>query len=238
VKDRVFSGVDVEAALAGAAASLGLPQAELRYVVLETGVAGGRGLKPTPARIAVLIQDPAASAPPRGGREQPPSTPAPTGDPGEVPALVRDVVRAVAETGGIAVECEIDDGESALLVHLVGEGSAFFHGEDGKGAPLRALEHLLQRMYGEVLRPRALRVQCEGYRERRDQALTEDAQRLAGEVRADGQARELEPMSSYDRRIVHLALQDAPDVTTYSVGEGAERRVRIALADAGHADTP
>ena len=48
MRDRVFSGPDVEEALAIAAASLGLPRAELRYVVLDPGTAGGRGLKPTP----------------------------------------------------------------------------------------------------------------------------------------------------------------------------------------------
>jgi crotonobetainyl-CoA:carnitine CoA-transferase CaiB-like acyl-CoA transferase len=53
VKDRVFSGPDVEEALAVAAASLGLPRSGLRYVVLDPGSAGGRGLMPTPARVAI-----------------------------------------------------------------------------------------------------------------------------------------------------------------------------------------
>ena len=38
----------------------------------------------------------------------------------------------------------------------------------------------------------------------------------------------MEPLNSYERRIVHLALQDLPDVRTFSVGEGMDRRVTIA----------
>ena len=69
MKDRVFSGSDVSEAVALAAANLGLPLAQLRYVVLEAGSPGGRGLSPTPARIAVLLEDP----PEAGSRRPAPS---------------------------------------------------------------------------------------------------------------------------------------------------------------------
>ena len=121
-------------------------------------------------------------------------------------------------------------------MQLLGSGSSFFYGEDGNGEPLRALEHLLQRMYGEALRPRVLRLRCEGFRERRDQALGEAARALAAEVRACGEPRALAAMNAYERRIVHVALQDEPGIRTFSVGEGAERRVTIAPADAADAD--
>ncbi len=237
MKDRLFSGADVEEALAVAAASLGLPRALLRYVVLEAGAAGGRGLKPTPARIAVLLQEPRpGTAHARRERPQPAPERAPEStdatDATDVHAGIQALVGAVADAGDLALDCELEDTEEALLVDLQGEGSAFFHGEDGKGEPLRALEHLLQRTHGERLRPRVLRLRCAGFRERRDQALAEEARRLAAEVRADGQPRTLAPMNAYERRIVHLALQDEPDLTTHSVGEGQERRVQIAPAGA------
>jgi spoIIIJ-associated protein len=242
VKDRLFSGTDVEDALSAAAASLGLPRAELRYVVLEPGGGGGRGLSATPARIAVLIQDPRPAGAPRPSRADEPAESwddegvARPPDAADVHAGVRAVVRALAEAGGFALECETDDSESALLVQLLGEGCPFFFGEDGKGEPLRALEHLLQRMYGEALRPRVLRVRCEGFRERRDLALGEEARALAAEVRAAGEPRTLEPMNAYERRIVHVALQDEPGIRTYSVGEGPERRVTVAPAEPGGGD--
>jgi spoIIIJ-associated protein len=251
VKDRLFSGADVEEALAVAAASLGLPLSELRYVVLEAGGSGGRGLKPTPARIAVMLHEPRPNEPrpnePRPNEPRPAArsaaepqeaAPARAAQPSDVPSGIRALVGALAATGELALGCELEETEEALLVHLQGEGSAFFYGEDGKGEPLRALEHLLQRTYGEPLRPRVLRLRCAGFRERRDQALSEEARRLAAEVRADGQTRTLEPMNAYERRIVHLALQDASDVRTHSVGEGAQRRVQIEPAAAAEAGEP
>ncbi len=224
MKDRVFSGPDVEEALASAAASLGLPKAQLRYVVLEPGTAGGRGLKPTPARIAVLIQDTAGRGAPRPAKA--------SDDPLDLRSGLRSAVRAVAEAGGLEIEVEFEETDEALLVQLRGRDSAFFHGEDGRGAPLFALEHLLQRMYATALHPLALRVRCEGFRERRDQALVEEARKLAEAVLEDGQPRSMEPLNSYERRIVHLALHDDARVTTFSVGEGRDRHVTVALRGA------
>jgi spoIIIJ-associated protein len=224
VKDRLFSGPDVDEALAVAAASLGLPRAELRYVVLDPGSAGGRGLKPTPARIAVLLREPPrAGGPVRERHESAASAPPP--DPR---AGIRETIRAVAEAGGLDVEPEIEETDEGVIVRLRGPDQAFFLGAEGKGEILRATEHLLQRLYGTALQPRFLRLTCEGFRERRDQALAEEARRLAEAVRGDGQPREMEPLNAYERRVVHVALQGEPGVVTYSVGEGVSRRVTVA----------
>ena len=225
MKDRVFSGSDVEEAVAMAAASLGLPRAELRYVVLDEGTAGGRGLKPTPARIAVLVEEPHRRPAPGPSHE-----PVPPAAPEDPRAGLRAVIRAVAEAGGLDVEAEIEEGEDAVVVRLRGGDATFFIGGDGRGDVLRATEHLLQRLFGTALQPRALRLTCEGFRERRDQALAEEARRLAAVVREHGQPRTMEPLNSYERRIVHVALQGEPGVTTYSVGQGPDRRLTVAPA--------
>jgi spoIIIJ-associated protein len=224
MKDRLFSGPDVEEAVALAAANLGLAQAELRYVVLDPGTAGGRGLKPTPARIAVLVGE-APRRPDPARREAPPETAA---DP---LAGVRATIRAVAEAGHLDMEAEFEEGEETVVVRLRGPDAAFFIGPEGRGEVLRATEHLLQRLYGFALQPRALRLTCEGFRERRDQALAEEARRLAAAVREDGRPRTMEPLNSYERRVVHVALQEEAGVTTYSVGEGPDRRVTVAPAE-------
>ncbi len=233
MKDRVFSGPDVEEALAVAAANLGLPRAELRYVVLEPGTPGGRGLGPTPARIAVLIPEPgrrtAAPAADRGPATTAPATPEPT-DP---LAGLRETIRAVAAAGGLEVEAEVEESDEAVVVRLHGADLGFFLGEDGKGEVLRATEHLLLRLYGAALQPRSLRLTCEGFRARRDEALAAEAHQVAEAVRREGQPRAMEPMNAYERRVVHVALQAEPGVTTYSVGEGPGRRVTVAPAEAG-----
>jgi spoIIIJ-associated protein len=225
VKDRVFSGPDVEEALALAAASLGLPRAALRYVVLDPGSAGVRGLKATPAQVAVLLED--APRNPGPARE-----PAPQAAPEDPRAGLRATIRAVAEAGALDVEAEVEESGEAVVVRLHGPDASFFIGADGRGEVLRATEHLLHRIYGLALQTKSLRLTGDGFRERRDEALAEEARRMAAEVRADGQPRTMEPQNAYERRIVHVALQGEPGIVTYSVGQGAGRRVTVAPAGA------
>ena len=78
--------------------------------------------------------------------------------------------------------------------------------------------------------PRRLIVECEGYRTRRDDALRRRALLLAEQVLADGRPRRTEPLNSYERRIVHVTLAEMEGVRTFSVGEGADRRVTVAPA--------
>jgi spoIIIJ-associated protein len=66
-----------------------------------------------------------------------------------------------------------------------------------------------------------------GYRRRREESLRNLANRLADRVRATGQSITMEPMPPNERRIVHIALQDNPNVLTVSIGEGEGRKVAI-----------
>ncbi len=70
-------------------------------------------------------------------------------------------------------------------------------------------------------------VDVEGYRRRREVMLNGLARRMADRVRATGQSLTLEPMPPAERRIVHLALANDPDVLTVSIGEGDARKVAI-----------
>jgi spoIIIJ-associated protein len=74
-------------------------------------------------------------------------------------------------------------------------------------------------------------VACPGYRETRDESLRAEALALAQAVRSDGRPRESRPLNSYERRIIHVVVSEEPGLRTFSVGEGAERRVTVALAD-------
>jgi spoIIIJ-associated protein len=219
VKDRVYSGRDVADALAVAAQALGLPQETLRYVVLEAGRAGGLGVGATPARIAVLLD----GSPAPSSREPAPARP--SGDPR---AGIRAVIRALGEAAGIDLTAEVEEGEQGLRVHLGGKDRGFFLEEGGE--VLRATEHLLMRMFARDVAPRGIHLDCEGYREQREEALRATALELAAAVAADGQPRESPPLNSYERRIVHLALAEVKGVVTYSVGEGGDRRVTVAPA--------
>jgi spoIIIJ-associated protein len=97
-----------------------------------------------------------------------------------------------------------------------------------EGEVFQALEHVLQRAYRARLASGRLTVECEGYRDHRDGRLRARALELAQAVAADGKPRRTEPLNSYERRIVHMVVSEHPSLETYSVGEGADRRVTIA----------
>jgi spoIIIJ-associated protein len=224
VRDRVFAGRDVTEALAVAATALGLPAIALRYVVLDAGSSGGRGLLPTPARVAVLLEERAAPRPAGG----PPTDPR---------AAIVETVRSLGEAAGLETSAEVEEQPDAVLVHVRSSDPQFLAGPDGRGAVLYALEHLLQRSFGTAFAT-PLRVRCPDFREQRDAALAEEARVLAREVRGDGRPRTTEPLNAYERRVVHLALSGEPDVTTYSVGEEGARRVTVAPAAPPPAERP
>jgi spoIIIJ-associated protein len=72
-----------------------------------------------------------------------------------------------------------------------------------------------------------LNVDVEGYRDRREKQLIQMAKRMADQVAKSGRRQTLEPMPSGERRIIHIALRDHPEVKTESTGEEPYRKVMI-----------
>ena len=70
-------------------------------------------------------------------------------------------------------------------------------------------------------------IDVEHYRHRREDQVTSLARRMADRVRQTGSPITLEPMSAAERRLVHIALADDPELETNSVGEGDNRKVVI-----------
>jgi spoIIIJ-associated protein len=100
------------------------------------------------------------------------------------------------------------------------------------GATLQALQYLVARIVGHrVSRHVRVKVDVEGYRVRRENALRSLAQRAADHAVRERRRVELDPMNPEERRVVHLALADDGDVRTESVGEGDDRRVCIVPVD-------
>ena len=116
-------------------------------------------------------------------------------------------------TGGPQIDIEGDD--SGLLI-------------GHRGETLRALQFIVSLVVNKE-RDDSVRVllDVEGYRDRRERSLTKLAERVAEKVASTGQPITLEPMSPYDRRIVHVALAEHPRVATESSGWGVGRRVSV-----------
>lgn len=212
MKDAIFSGPDVSAALQEASRALGQPVSALRYVVLQEAAPARLGLTSQPARIAVLMDAGRVSAPEPAQEALP-----------DLPVQIGALGQRLAELTGLEMAFAVADKDGRLEVKVEGVGAAVFMGDEGVQP---ALEHVLRRWAERT--GQDLNLAGAGHRERRDDALRQRALELAEEVRVDGQPRRLEGLNSYERRIVHMALQDAPGVETFSVGEGTGRRVVIA----------
>jgi len=97
-----------------------------------------------------------------------------------------------------------------------------------RGQTLAALQHMVRLIVAHQVKARVpIVIDVEGYKERRYEALRALAQRVAEQVKERKKPFTLEPMPAYERRIIHLALADDPDVTTESTGVGEVRKVVI-----------
>jgi spoIIIJ-associated protein len=97
-----------------------------------------------------------------------------------------------------------------------------------RGETLAALQYITRLIASRELQRRAnIVIDVEGYKTRREEMLRRLATRMAEQAIQLGRTVALEPMPPYERRIVHLALRDNPEVRTESVGEGEHRKVTI-----------
>ena len=127
----------------------------------------------------------------------------------------------VAEAGAGSVE-----GEAEIFADLEGKDNELLMARSGE--VLKALEHIASRALGlEPIFHEKIHLDCGGFRALRFEELRMTARVAAERVQTTHQPFRLNPMSSRERRIVHLALKDLPGVRTESVGTGEERQVVI-----------
>ncbi len=150
----------------------------------------------------------------------------------EALAAGREILEELMRHLGFDVRIEVDSGDTSRL-NVVGNADS--HEALGaligrKGERLSALQHLvnlmLSRRMGEWTR---VLVDVEDYRGRRERQLRDIANRAAARVQETGKMLQLEPMPALERRWIHLALRDHPDVATQSIGEEPNRRIVIIL---------
>ena len=119
--------------------------------------------------------------------------------------------------------------EDVYSVDLVGENLGMLIGR--RGDTLDAIQHLTNYVINRGGNKRLrINVDAEGYRAKREDALQHLAQKVAGKVVKYRRNISLEPMNAYERHVIHAALQDMADVTTYSTGTEPNRRVVVAYS--------
>jgi spoIIIJ-associated protein len=99
-----------------------------------------------------------------------------------------------------------------------------------RGEPLKALQHIVDAVYGRALADqKRVFVDAVGYRKGKDSELRQMAKLLAEKVKQSGADQQLGPLNPYERRLVHLAVAEVPGVTTESVGDAFSKTVLISL---------
>ncbi|MBC7233377.1 MAG: protein jag [Chloroflexi bacterium] len=238
----------VDEAVLKALQQLGLSQDEVTVEVIKPGSRGLLGLGGEDAVVRVTAKELPGTAE-EGVSEQPPSAMQEEPMPPAAPQK--------AQTEGIAAEQETlaQLGSEVLqtLLHYMGlqakvtqeEAPAEIQAESPtvafnisgtdlgvligrRGETLRDLQYLTCLLISRRTQywPNVM-VDVEHYKSRRQKSLIDLARRMANKVRITAQPVSLEPMPAYERRIIHLALRDDPDVFTESVGQDEKRKVVI-----------
>lgn len=118
------------------------------------------------------------------------------------------------------------DGRRNIHVDIRGNDLSVLIGR--RSETLSAFQYIASLIVGkETQQFVQLTVDVEGYRDRRERQLIQMAKRMADQVAKSGRRQTLEPMPSGERRIIHIALRDHPEVKTESTGEEPYRKVMI-----------
>lgn len=216
-------GKTVEEAVQKALEQLGLDETEVEIEVLSAGRSGILGIGGSEARVLV----------------RPKSGVAPT-TPGAAPPIGEDMETAVDTLERLLELMNVDAAITVRAPETPGDGLGLakavldISGEDlgiligRRGNTLSSLQFLVNLIVSRKMKTRtAVGIDVEGYRRRREESLKGLALRMADRVKSTSQSVTLEPMPPNERRIVHLALAEDPNVITVSIGEGESRKVAI-----------
>ena len=126
--------------------------------------------------------------------------------------------------------CEVTSVKAALkdnAAFIIIDGENVGNVIGRRGETLDAIQYLVSLAADNGGKYYKVSINIGDYREKREEMLTNLANRIASQVLRTGRSRKLEPMNPYERRIIHTAVQDIEGVVSTSVGEGQARRVII-----------
>ena len=239
------SGKTEDEALAAALKELGLERDDVSVEIVERAKSGFLGIGASPAVIRVEYEVPdepeiKAETKPEPVREAkapkaekaPKAAEAPAEPAGPrytegVKAETESFLRGLLERMGVKAEITISDRDNGgLLVELSGPGMGAVIGR--RGETLDAIQHLTNYAVNRGSEKRChISVDAESYRAKREESLVRLAEKMAAKVVKYKRSMALEPMNSYERHVIHTALQNYEGVSTSSTGVEPNRRVVV-----------
>ena len=140
--------------------------------------------------------------------------------------VARSLVEGLLKLMGVRAQVTVRTGTDPITLDISGPDLGALIG--WRGETLRALQSVTNVMVGKHLAEgERVIVDVERYRQRREHTVREIALRAARQVKMTGDAITLDAMQAFERRAIHLALQDDPDVGSSSIGEEPDRRVVV-----------
>ena len=230
-------------ALAAALAELGLERDDVSVEIVERAKSGFLGIGASPAVIrveyevpdepevrAAPVAEPAhakPAEPKESAAEVESAAPAEPKYTEGVKAAAESFLRGLLERMGVQAEITISDREGGgLLVELSGPGMGAVIGR--RGETLDAIQHLTNYAVNRGSEKRChISVDAESYRAKREESLVRLAEKMAAKVVKYKRSMALEPMNSYERHVIHTALQNYEGVSTSSTGTEPNRRVVV-----------
>jgi spoIIIJ-associated protein len=194
----------------------GLDRESVRFQVVTEGERGLLGVGTTPAQVVATAPAPTRAASPEGDASR-----------SSEGAIASGLLERVATALGTPLTIELDEGDREVRATVTGGDAGVLIGRHGQ--MLDALQLLANAVAHHAVGGdrRRIVIDAAGYRSRREATLEQLARRTAERVAATGERAPLEPMSAVERRIVHEALKDDPEVATVSDGDEPYRYVVI-----------
>jgi spoIIIJ-associated protein len=141
--------------------------------------------------------------------------------------VIRTIIAEVLGFMGVEHTVTIEESEDTTFVNITSNGlDGLLIGR--RGETLASIQHVVNRVFtSRTGRHSKITVDVGGYVRRKHRLLVEKAQKVAERVRRTQKEFDFEPLKASERRIIHLALADFDDVTTYTIGDGLLRKVVI-----------
>lgn len=223
-----------EDAIASGLAQLGLTRDEVSVEILERSKKGVLGLGHADARIRLTYEAPdevveEAECVVEAAAEKPakPAAPAAAAPAGSQSERIEQYLSGLLELMGIKADIEITEREGGgVNVNLSGSGMGAVIGR--RGETLDAIQHLVNYSVNRGNDKRMhISVDAENYRAKREESLVHLAEKMAAKAIKYKRSMALEPMNSYERHVIHTALQNYEGVSTSSIGVEPNRRVVV-----------
>ena len=154
----------------------------------------------------------------------------------EVSQQAADFLKDVFDMTGLQLRVGVKQGIAGEVLDIEGNDAEILQAQTGE--LLEALQHLINQVFGRSLAG-GTRLVCDvnGFRATREAELQAMANHAANRVRQTGMPFTFEPMSANERRIIHLTLAESEDLYTESIGEGADRKLKIGPKSSARKDS-